>query len=245
MKCEYCGYDWKPRTDKPKSCPRCKKRFDYPAKGDAVAKNDELLLKARGMPKGFEKTLYVMSVITGELEQYGVRPVIIGGSAVEFYTKDWYATGDVDLAVGPGKREEIDKVLSKFGFVKETVRMWRNKELDIYLEFPGSIGTLDKSKILKVLTDADTAYVIGIEDLVFDRIEAAKHWDSTGDEEQAIRLGALYFKDIDWDYIEKKCIEDKSDDKLREIKKRIEDERSKIGRLEEKKGGTARTNQDP
>jgi len=29
MKCEHCEYNWKPRVENPKSCPRCKRRFDY------------------------------------------------------------------------------------------------------------------------------------------------------------------------------------------------------------------------
>ncbi|MBI2564498.1 hypothetical protein HYV79_00720 [Candidatus Woesearchaeota archaeon] len=27
--CEYCTYGWFPRVESPKSCPRCKRRFDY------------------------------------------------------------------------------------------------------------------------------------------------------------------------------------------------------------------------
>jgi predicted Zn-ribbon and HTH transcriptional regulator len=30
MKCTYCKYEWEPRKEKPKACPRCKRRFDYP-----------------------------------------------------------------------------------------------------------------------------------------------------------------------------------------------------------------------
>lgn len=33
MKCEHCDYEWNARKEHPVSCPRCKKRFDYP-KGD-------------------------------------------------------------------------------------------------------------------------------------------------------------------------------------------------------------------
>lgn len=34
MKCIYvdCGYEWPNRKDKPVSCPKCKRRFDYPKK---------------------------------------------------------------------------------------------------------------------------------------------------------------------------------------------------------------------
>ena len=31
MKCKTCEYAWETRIDNPKSCPRCKRRFDYSA----------------------------------------------------------------------------------------------------------------------------------------------------------------------------------------------------------------------
>tara|TARA_Y100000034_G_C6896803_1_gene413643 strand:+ start:1872 stop:1994 length:123 start_codon:yes stop_codon:yes gene_type:complete len=31
-KCHHCGYKWESRKDKPKECPRCKRRIDYPFK---------------------------------------------------------------------------------------------------------------------------------------------------------------------------------------------------------------------
>jgi len=27
--CAYCKYEWEPRVDNPKVCPRCKNRMDY------------------------------------------------------------------------------------------------------------------------------------------------------------------------------------------------------------------------
>ena len=30
QKCKHCNYVWQPRTSEPKSCPRCKRRTDYP-----------------------------------------------------------------------------------------------------------------------------------------------------------------------------------------------------------------------
>jgi len=32
MKCKYCLYSWKTKKDNPVSCPRCKRRYDYPIK---------------------------------------------------------------------------------------------------------------------------------------------------------------------------------------------------------------------
>lgn len=29
VECSKCGYDWIPRKEKPKACPRCKTRLDW------------------------------------------------------------------------------------------------------------------------------------------------------------------------------------------------------------------------
>lgn len=34
MICKYCDYEWRNREKNPKSCPRCKRRFDCSIKGN-------------------------------------------------------------------------------------------------------------------------------------------------------------------------------------------------------------------
>lgn len=222
MKCKFCGYMWSPRREYPKSCPRCKRRFDYPSRKELRS----LLLKAKELPRGFERTIHVVSAVTKELEKYNIKLVIIGGAAVEFYTRNWYATGDIDLAVDPSTRKTIADVLKTAGF-KKSGRMWTWEELDLYIEMPGDLKQLDLSKVAKVETEVGNAYVIGIEDIIFDRIQAAKHWNSKADEEQAIRIGTVYYGEVDWEYIEKRCVKEGSKDKLEEVKRRIKNERDK------------------
>ncbi len=41
MKCVYCEYVWKPRKDVVVSCPRCKRRFDYPTIGVKKMERDK------------------------------------------------------------------------------------------------------------------------------------------------------------------------------------------------------------
>jgi hypothetical protein len=47
--------------------------------------------------------------------------------------------------------------------------------------------------------------VIGLEDLIVDRLNACKHWRSEGDCEAAELLVARYRDDLDWDYLERKA----------------------------------------
>jgi len=41
MNCKFCHYEWKERIDNPKSCPRCKSRFDHLTKDELPRKIDE------------------------------------------------------------------------------------------------------------------------------------------------------------------------------------------------------------
>lgn len=217
MKCPHCNYDWEPRKEKPKACPRCKRRLDYPIKIDKLSKAEEI-------ERGFQRDLYVMSILTERLEEEGITPVVIGGAAVEFYTRDWYSTSDIDLAIDKSKRDEFYEVMEEFDFEKDG-RMWVKEDLNLYVEIPGDINNIDEEKLTEVETEARKAYVIGLEDIIFDRIQVAEHWESKSDREQAVRMGASFYDEIDWDYVRKRCSEELSEDMLDEVLEEIEDEK--------------------
>ncbi|MFQ6136880.1 MAG: hypothetical protein ACE5PM_06840 [Candidatus Hydrothermarchaeales archaeon] len=186
--------------------------------------------KAKSVERGYKRTLYVMSLICNELKYHKIKPVIIGGAAVEFYTRDWYSTFDIDLAVNPGDSEIVDNVLQDLGF-ERTGRAWSRVDIGIEIEMPGRLKSLREDKIIEADTGVGKAYIAGVDDIIVDRILAAKHWDSTQDEEQVIEIAIGNYNDIEWGYIEEKCKEDQAEDKFVEIKKRIEDEKGKVGGL--------------
>ncbi len=155
-----------------------------------------------------------------------MKAVIVGGAAVEFYTRDWYATGDIDLAINKGKRKEVGKVLEVMG-LKKMGRMWVREDLSLYIEAPGDIADIDIDKVTRIETDAGFAYIIGLEDIIFDRIQAAEHWKSESDKEQAIRMVAMFYEEIDWNYLRKKCVEEGSEKMLRKVKEAARDAKEK------------------
>jgi hypothetical protein len=213
MECQFCGYEWKPRKPNPVACPRCKRRFDYPLR-NAV---DDVIVEAKKVERGFQRTIFVMSILTPKLEDEGVLAVVVGGAAVEFYTRDWYATGDIDLAINKGERKNLGKILEEMGFAPMG-RMWVREELGLYIEAPGDVKDIDPKKVTKVDTDSGYAYIIGLEDIIFDRIQAAEHWKSTSDQEQAIRMASEYWDKIDWKYLLTKCKEERSEKMLKKVK---------------------------
>ncbi|MCK4757618.1 MAG: nucleotidyltransferase [Thermoplasmata archaeon] len=223
MKCQYCSYEWTPRKSNPVSCPRCKRRFDYPVE----EASDDVLASALDIERGFQRMVYVMSVITPKLEEIGITAVVIGGSAVEFYTRDWYATGDIDLAVNKPTKKQMGEVMENLGF-KNLGRMWIREELNLYIEAPGNISDIDLEKITRVETDMGYTNIIGLEDIIIDRVQAAEHWKSESDREQAVRIGAMFYDDIDWKYIRTICKKEGSWATLDKVMEGVKDARKKL-----------------
>ena len=159
-----------------------------------------------------EKRLYFLGLLTKALEKYNVQPVLIGGNAVEFYTAGGYATNDIDIAA---PSEPVDKVLKEWEFSKEG-RFWINESLDILIEAPAfSLKAHQLDKLTEITIDNMKVFIIGVEDIVLDRLNAYVHWNSKDDLMWAREIIANNKDSFDWDYLLKEA-----DDKVKkEIKK--------------------------
>lgn len=64
--------------------------------------------------------------------------------------------------------------------------------------------------------------VIGVEDLLIDRLNACKHWKSQVDCEMTELLIERYGKEMNWDYLERKAEQPQNDtlDELKSLKKK-------------------------
>jgi hypothetical protein len=141
-------------------------------------------------------------------------PVLVGGSAVAFYTAGNYATQDIDLCYSSPK---LDSVLPPAGFRKDG-RYWVNEELDLLAECPGSNRP---ERVFDVeLKNGDHVYISSIEDMIADRLCAFVFWDSPSDGEWAklmLESDTDEFT-IDWEYLEKRALEEGVNDALRKLK---------------------------
>jgi len=148
-----------------------------------------------------DRKIYFMSLLTREAEKRDVQPVVVGGSAVEFYTEGIYPSYDIDLV---GNRRIIGEILEKtFGF-KPSGRHWINEEIGLYVEIPSSHLAGDKNKITTIRVENQPVYVLGLEDLIIDRIKACVYWESRTDYEQARLLLRQYKNRLDFEYLEQK-----------------------------------------
>ncbi|MEW8959180.1 MAG: UbiD family decarboxylase, partial [Moorella sp. (in: firmicutes)] len=147
-----------------------------------------------------KKALGVLAVLTAALKPLGIKPILVGGRALEFYTLGGYATKDMDLVING--REQARAVLARMGFLhRPGERHWYHEELDLALEIPDEYlaGSLDKLTTVEI--NGLEVYIIGVEDLIIDRLAAAKFWKSPADARWAAKLLALHREEIDMEYL--------------------------------------------
>ncbi|MDR1580575.1 MAG: UbiD family decarboxylase [Synergistaceae bacterium] len=163
-----------------------------------------------------ERKLYFLGWLNRKLGELDVTdfPVLVGGSAVAFYTAGNYATQDIDLCYSSPK---LDSVLMPAGFRKDG-RYWINEELDILVECPGSNRP---ERVFDVeLKNGDHVYISSIEDMIADRLCALVFWNSPSDGEWAklmLESDTDEFA-IDWGYLEKRALAEGVDAALRKLK---------------------------
>ena len=145
------------------------------------------------------RRLLALGLLARELAPLGIEPILVGGAALEFYTSGGYATHDVDLALPSGA--DVDAAFARLGFEKEG-RFWYNADLDLLFEAPAPAGLPgEDAPRTEVEIDGLRIVVIGIEDLLIDRLRAWVHWRSDEDGRWTRRLAALHRHRIDWRYV--------------------------------------------
>jgi len=178
-----------------------------------IIKNTESPLK---------RQLLIVGLITRFLEEKGKRaPVIIGGCALSYYSREVYFTADIDLAYAD--REALDSALKSMGFEKKG-RYWVHGGLKMAIEAPASNLAEEEAPVEIVnVGEGFQCTIIGIEDLIIDRLNAFKHWKSEIDGEMVELLVNRYFNELDWSYLEKKASKPENDIllELQEFKKRV------------------------
>lgn len=161
-------------------------------------------LIAKEQPKDkFQALSFTASLLTEVFEGKGLKPVLVGGFAVEIYTQSHYTTYDIDFVMAG--YEQATDILNELGFIKEG-RTWYCERLNTVVEIPDNHLAGDPERIVEVhLSNAMKVNVIGIEDLIIDRLQACVHWRSGEDCEWAERLFVTHKERIDLEYLIKQA----------------------------------------
>ena len=178
----------------------------------------ERLEAAKEIAEPLRRRIWVVAVIAEALKAQGIRPIVVGGSAVEFYTFGGYATADVDLVVGD--RTALGGALEKLGFRSEG-RMWYRDDLDLVLECPDEDLAGDVGRVLEVQIEDMVCPVIGIEDLIADRLNGYVHSEWEDDRRWVQEMLQLHLDGIDWEYLAERCVTEKTVEALDEIRREI------------------------
>ncbi len=153
----------------------------------------KLVLKSK-----FERLIHVSAMITELLAEHNIRPIIVGGLGVEIYTMNGYTTYDIDFVMP--KNDYFLQVMNELGFHK-LGKDWIHHDLGISVEVPSEELAGDLEKIVEVQLESRKIYVIGIEDLIIDRLRAAVHWTSAVDAEWGFRLTKTHFEELNIEYM--------------------------------------------
>lgn len=172
------------------------------------------LCRAAAMDDPLDRRLWVLAIITESLKETGVKPVLVGGAAVEFYTAGGYMTLDVDVVCDSSV---LDGPMADLGFAKEG-RHWIREDLSIAIEAPSrGLPSAEREHVIEVRVDDMSVFILGIEDLIVDRLNAYVHWNSKEDGRWAAHLIAENREEIDWDYLRRRASEERSEAGLNEL----------------------------
>lgn len=162
----------------------------------SISDAHELLHLAATEPIRLQRHLLVAAALRSALR---VEPVVVGGTAEEFWTSDDYHQTDLDLCapIGPAERT----ILATLGF-RKSGRHWVNPDVTVAVEFPESEidGDYSRTELIEVRTG--TARLISREDLYFDRVlQATADAGEIGRFQSALAIAVTGYETMDWPYV--------------------------------------------
>lgn len=159
-----------------------------------------------------KKKMLLVGYLADRLSKSGHSLFLVGGQAVETYTAGQFTTGDIDITTT--NQAATEEKLSQLGFAREGM-VWLNERLGVAVHIVGTHPT-GSEKVRTVDVGPYRVRVVGVEDLIIDRLAQAKFWKSRRDAEQAIVLFNGFRKSIDLEYLRNRAREEKVEDILPE-----------------------------
>ncbi len=182
-----------------------------------------LLERLNRIEDSVKKRALFVGLLTGEFKKRGGRePIVVGGFALEIYTQGSYTTGDIDIKAS---RDLLEKILTEWGFTKKG-RVWFNEEMDIYIDWLGSNleeGNEAEKRVNTIIIEKDLEIkIISFEDLIIDRLNAAKWWkdqDGLTWAKVLVKVKEATGEELDIAYLKKRAVQENIEDLLAVILK--------------------------
>ncbi len=147
-------------------------------------------------------------------EAVGVDPIVVGGFAVETWTRGGYTTADVDL-VCPRRAEALGW-LRDMGF-REAGRHVVHDGLGLAVEIPSDVldqGQEAYDHLVRWQVGGRAVAVLSVEDTIVDRLCDLVWGGATGERENVYRLLAAWSHDLDLDWLGRRAAKEQVTDEL-------------------------------
>lgn len=167
----------------------------------------------QGTREKYNRVLFFAALLA---QESGSDVVIVGGSAIEIYTRGDYVSGDIDIRADRGT---VHRVLREWGF-RDRGRLWTRSDWGIALDVVGDRYSGDPYRATTVSTPYGPVRIAVVEDLFVKRLAAAKHWQVQAALEEAVLLWRGYRDKMDPDYLQRQATEYKVEDLLRDVRRR-------------------------
>lgn len=141
----------------------------------------------------------VAATVSTALAAAGITAVLSGGAAVQIYTSGLYKSRDLDFVSAAGHRE-IETVLGKLGFVRQSGRHFVHPSCEYTLEFPPGPVAIGREVIREWGTHSVgplNIHILTPTQCVMDRLAAFYHWRDRQALDQAVAVTASQQVDLD------------------------------------------------
>lgn len=164
-----------------------------------ISDQDRRIFEAlREEPSQLRRSLVTAAILTRALSAAGLQPVVVGGTAVSFYTSGTYESIDLDVVM-PGL-EPAAEVLVDLGF-KRLGAVFTHPRVPVIVDFPPEPLEGAQALLRTTLVDAVAVRIIGVEDVLLERVFLAERESDQKAHGAALAMAVAHWEDIDWDYV--------------------------------------------
>jgi hypothetical protein len=126
------------------------------------------LQRTADIPDATEQMLEITGVVDAALRPIEIRPIVVGGLAVAYWTTGLYLTGDIDVVMPHSAA--IEQRLAALGFERDG-RFWTLPGREPFFEAPGSTLELDPNGYVEVeLASGRTIRVQDVDEVLLLRL---------------------------------------------------------------------------
>lgn len=150
------------------------------------------------------KALRLAMLVASLFREAGCETVVVGGSAIEFYTNGDYMSGDVDVCFLLRGRPELRVVADLMGKVGATGGPRSFKVAGLFVDILGEVETLAQTQFRKISDPSTGQYVLlsKPEDLLAERmlmaLYPARDDESLACAKKLVSAGLAGVVEIDW-----------------------------------------------